>query len=284
VVTWTSDDTFVIADVEYVCRPLTDRFPSTPDRLCLVKDPWQVDWYEVLLRDVAPQRMIEIGIWDGASMALCAELVHPKTLVGIDNREGPSAALDEFISRRNFAASVHPHYGVDQADSQALDEIVGAEFGDEPLDLVVDDASHLLDPTRTSFNRLYPRLRPGGVYVIEDWPMHQLKKVESSLTLLIFEAMLAAAEAPATVANVSINRSYAVITRGDADLKPGIFDLWECLGSRARSLLARRASGVSIRDVPDGADLRRRPPVPVAPARWHRVSGRAVRGSSAHGA
>jgi predicted methyltransferase len=38
---------------------------------------------------------------------------------------------------------------------------------DQLLDLVVDDTSHL-GPTRASFNTLFPRLRPGGVYVIED--------------------------------------------------------------------------------------------------------------------
>ena len=60
-------------------------------------------------------------------------------------------------------------YGVDQADAPALRRIVADEFAGEPLDLVIDDASHVLDPTRASFNVLFPLLRPGGVYVIEDW-------------------------------------------------------------------------------------------------------------------
>ena len=37
------------------------------------------------------------------------------------------------------------------------------------FDLIVDDASHLYRPTLASFEVLYPRLRPGGTYVIEDW-------------------------------------------------------------------------------------------------------------------
>ncbi len=36
---------------------------------------------------------------------------------------------------------------------------------------MIDDASHLLDPTRSSFNVLFPLLRPGGVYVVEDWEL-----------------------------------------------------------------------------------------------------------------
>jgi hypothetical protein len=43
------------------------------------------------------------------------------------------------------------------------------QFDGGPLDLVVDDCSHLYEPTRASFNELFPRLRPGGAYVIEDW-------------------------------------------------------------------------------------------------------------------
>ena len=38
-----------------------------------------------------------------------------------------------------------------------------------PLDLVIDDASHLYGPTKASFEALFPLLREGGVYVIEDW-------------------------------------------------------------------------------------------------------------------
>ena len=37
------------------------------------------------------------------------------------------------------------------------------------LDLVIDDASHLYELTRTSFVTLFPLLQPGGMYIIEDW-------------------------------------------------------------------------------------------------------------------
>ena len=60
------------------------------------------------------------------------------------------------------------HWRTDQRDRDKLEAIVAAEF-DGPLDLVLDDASHLFVPTRTSFELLFPRLAPGGLYVIEDW-------------------------------------------------------------------------------------------------------------------
>ena len=48
-------------------------------------------------------------------------------------------------------------------------EIMDREFGDAPLDLVVDDASHLYDETKVALEVLLPRVRPGGLFIIEDW-------------------------------------------------------------------------------------------------------------------
>ena len=47
--------------------------------------------------------------------------------------------------------------------------MLAVDIEPEPLDLVLDDASHALDPTRASFEVLFPRLAPGGLYAIEDW-------------------------------------------------------------------------------------------------------------------
>lgn len=59
---------------------------------------------------------------------------------------------------------------MNQEDREAVREIAEHEF-DAPLDLVIDDASHLYEPTRTSFDALFPLLRPGGLYIVEDWQM-----------------------------------------------------------------------------------------------------------------
>ena len=82
----------------------------------------------------------------------------------------PVSALSEFIEHERLTGTVRPFYGVDQGDKDQLTDIMDQEFGRRrPIDLVIDDASHLWDKTLASFEVLYPRLRPGGRFVIEDW-------------------------------------------------------------------------------------------------------------------
>jgi len=59
--------------------------------------------------------------------------------------------------------------GVDQADAARLSGLLDRYFSDRTVDLAIDDASHLYGPTRTAFEVVFPYLRPGGIYLIEDW-------------------------------------------------------------------------------------------------------------------
>jgi len=238
VIAWQGPDEFVITDVEYVCRPTTGRFASTANRFCLLKADWQVESWALLLREIAPRTMVEVGMYDGASMALTAELVGPKCLIGIDLRASGSPALDEFIEMHALEAEVHPHYGVDQADTNELHAIMGSELCDDPLDLVVDDASHLYEPTRSTFEFLFPRLRVGGTYVIEDWPTHRLDDHDPPLAVLALELALGCSDAHRRIADVRITRNDILVARGPAEIDPESFDLYQCLGSRAQRFLA----------------------------------------------
>ena len=80
-----------------------------------------------------------------------------------------NAALDAFLQDHDLSDSVRTEYGIDQSDVRRVATVVDEHFGLHDLDLVVDDASHLQLPTAASFDVLFPRLRPGGVYVLEDW-------------------------------------------------------------------------------------------------------------------
>ena len=142
---------------------------------------------------------------------------------------------------------------------------MSAEFDDEQLDLVVDDASHYLDPTRASFDVLFPRLRPGGLYVIEDWTIpHEMEKFYSEvdptsreawdaspiaqwegfrkiltqppLILMVFEASLSTAYGD-IIDGVWISRSWAIVRRGSGSIDRDTFRIADCYMPRARGLL-----------------------------------------------
>lgn len=122
-----------------------------------------------LLARIEPRRIVELGIFRGGGVALMAAITQPEKLVAIELNAEREAVLDNYLSREQLQETVAPYYGVDQANPEIM-EILDVEFGpDVLLDLVIDDASHLYEPSRRSFEMIFPRLRAGGIYVIEDW-------------------------------------------------------------------------------------------------------------------
>jgi len=215
-----------------------------------------IERYVELFADLRPRNFIELGIFTGGSTALLFELARPRRMVAIELDEvGPgtrSASLHEWISRKGYSDRIRVHGGVDQADRDRLGALIGEEFGDEPLDLVIDDCSHLYGPTRASFNELFPRLRPGGVYIIEDWhwahtelgrePLEGFWPDETPLTRLVFELVLAEPAVPGLIAELTIETGSARIVRGDAAIDPGGFEISECSNPRGRRLLGADSS------------------------------------------
>jgi predicted O-methyltransferase YrrM len=122
-----------------------------------------------LVARVRPRRILELGIYRGGSVGLIACLCAPQKMVAVDLSDAPVERLTQFLDRQDLTATVVPYYGVDQADRARVSRILDTEFDTEPLDFVIDDASHLYGPSLHSFELIFPRLRAGGVYVIEDW-------------------------------------------------------------------------------------------------------------------
>jgi SAM-dependent methyltransferase len=199
-----------------------------------------------LVDELDAVRIVELGIAQGGSVALLASYARPERMVALELDATPHAVLEEFLRARGLQERVRTHYGVDQADADAVLDAVG----DGPLDLVLDDASHRLHETRASFNTLFPLLRPGGVYAVEDWAWgHQDRAVELArrsgssgwwpggppLTILAVEAVLAT-DHPDVVARVEVDDHLVRVVRGTAHLDPRTFDLRDHV-SRAGSRL-----------------------------------------------
>jgi predicted O-methyltransferase YrrM len=171
---------------------------------------------------LAPKRIVELGLWDGGSLAFWCEALQPQKIVGIDieDRED-SAYFRQWVARRSLGERVRTYWNTSQADGAALRRIVRAEF-DGPLDCVFDDASHLYAPTKSSFETLFPLLRPGGLYIVEDWAWHHWRELErpkswqptEHLTRLVVEATEAVGTNRGFVAGVTVAPGFVAIERG----------------------------------------------------------------------
>jgi predicted O-methyltransferase YrrM len=237
---WRGQDKFEIDGVTYICRPLGHYFESTADTLCLCKGRAAAEELEKLLVELNPRRIVEVGLYEGGSAAMIAQLVRPEKLIGIDVAAAKPGVAAHF--QRHPEGSISLHWEVDQADRERIRAILADELGDAELDLVIDDASHHLEPSRATFAELFPRLRPGGLYVLEDWSWaHTPIEVwpeRDPLTIFVLELMIASAHVPEAIASLEVERRTTVITRGDAPLDPSDFDARDLLRSdRSRRLV-----------------------------------------------
>lgn len=217
-----------------------------------------VETYAALIEELAPERIFELGIYGGGSTLFLAELARPRRIVAIDRR--PLTNVRERIERHATASGlvdVVRTFEADQGDRRALSEIADETLENADLDLVVDDCSHMYQPTRASFNELFPRLRAGGVYVIEDWswahspkgeePLDGLLPEEVPLSRLLFEILLAIPSVPGLVTEVAVEANMAAIRRGHAGVDPSAFQISECSNPRGRAMLASSDSGSGSR-------------------------------------
>jgi len=228
------------------------------NRFTLMKPASLVERYERLLREFDEPRMVELGIAYGGSLAYFALRAQPSKLVGIEYEAIRLRHLDRFIEVRGLGDVVRPYYGVDQADGDRLREIMTTEFRSDAIDLVIDDASHRYAATLASFEALFPSMRPGGLYVIEDWAgLHELAHAfnrrlagpapgeterlvaliaermdagvgaETPLSRLAIEFMLVQTSDTRLIEDLTVNRHLIAVRRGPAPLPATGFRLAE---------------------------------------------------------
>jgi len=109
-------------------------------------------WYEQLF---APRKndhlcLIEVGVWEGASLRMWREYFPNATITGVDKHDRGIQVKDVNVV-------------ISDQDSPTL-----AATLNPPFDIVIDDASHINALTITTFKNLFPHVISGGMYVIED--------------------------------------------------------------------------------------------------------------------
>lgn len=174
---------------------------------------------------IAPARMVELGIFHGGSAIYWQHRLALQCLSVFDIAPG-AQKFEDYVRRHHLEGTVRAHFGVAQEDVATVRRLVDEDMKGEPIDLVIDDASHMYAPTLASFECLFPLIRPGGAYIIEDWAWGHDQKwpVETwrehpLLSPLIVEAMLACANLHRGIIDrIDIDKYYAVLWRGDTEL------------------------------------------------------------------
>ncbi|WP_375460201.1 class I SAM-dependent methyltransferase [uncultured Enterovirga sp.] len=103
-----------------------------------------------------PIRLLEIGVSNGGSLEIWRKfLPEGSEIVGID--------INPECGKLTVSEGIEVFVG-DASDKATLDALLG----DRSFDVIVDDGSHRSDHIISTFEALFPRLRGGGKYVVED--------------------------------------------------------------------------------------------------------------------
>ncbi len=99
--------------------------------------------------------LLEIGVLNGESLKMWKDYFYKSYIIGVD---------------------IEPHCKMHE--EKRIDIEIGSQIDDEFLnnicekygwfDIIVDDGSHINSHVTHTFEKLFPRIKPGGVYVVED--------------------------------------------------------------------------------------------------------------------
>ncbi len=107
------------------------------------------------LRQEPAPRVLEIGVYDGGSLRMWEEFFPNAQLVGAD------------IDPRTLASASN-RSRIEIMDQSDIAQLTRVAVAHGPFDLIVDDGSHIWDHQITSLRTLYPFVKPGGTYIVED--------------------------------------------------------------------------------------------------------------------
>ncbi len=99
--------------------------------------------------------IVELGIHRGGSLRLWRDSFPDAKVIGFDKKE----------RGEGIPSGCTVVQGAQDNPTDLRKLLAHADT----FDIVIDDCSHIAEPTRLAFDTLFPHVRPGGVYVFEDW-------------------------------------------------------------------------------------------------------------------
>ncbi len=104
--------------------------------------------------------VMEVGVADGSCLLAWREVFPNATIVGMDIHHSDKA----------HGERIEFHLGDQRVQRDCQNAASGRHDSDRQFDLIVDDGTHLLEDTLRTLLFLWPYVRPGGLYVVEEWP------------------------------------------------------------------------------------------------------------------
>lgn len=227
---WLSSDTFRIKDYLFQSSHFgaERKDAEAIGAFWIMKNPELLALYYDWVVPLAPQNVVEVGVAGGGAAALLMEWFQPAKLCLVDIEDVTTPNFKSYL-KTETAKNIHCFLDVDQSNKTRLEQVMKSQFLGEKLDLVIDDASHLYEPALATFETLFPKLRPNGVYIIEDWgwshwPGDYWQGAEApwrnrvGLSNLVFQCIMASASKPSWISKVVATQAGVVVFRGPDEI------------------------------------------------------------------
>lgn len=134
----------------------------------------QYDRHFAHLRD-KPVKLLEIGVFRGASLLLWKEAFPKGQIFGLDKN---TAIWQKFLKGQD---RIKVFVGKQEDETFLKSQVIPAG----PFDVIIDDGGHSPLEQIASFNALWPHLAPGGIYVLEDLHRNTLARQAKEGPLMI---------------------------------------------------------------------------------------------------
>lgn len=144
-------------DQQFDLKTLPEFCDSFPTDKCMNKHGF-VEIYEPLFSSMRTDsiRFFEIGILNGVSHLMWRTYFRNAAIFGIDIRD---------YSRQSRGSGIMT-FVADQSNRDDLNAFVDASGGN--FDVILDDGGHAMDHQQVSLGNLFPQVKPGGMFIIED--------------------------------------------------------------------------------------------------------------------
>ncbi len=116
-----------------------------------------LDFYERFLGELRerPVTLLEIGVLEGQSLRMWRDYFRNGRVIGVD--------IDPTV-RRHAGERI----AIEIADQSNVADLVRLGVRHGPFDVVIDDGSHIWEHQITALRYLFPFVKPGGFFIVED--------------------------------------------------------------------------------------------------------------------